>query len=314
MKPKHLISIIIAVLVLSSLVYIASVKKAEAPVSYTSQADCEKKTGKVCSFFMCDYVLPGKTFEETCGKYSKGWQPVGEPVGLQPIPSISPQPSVESSIPTSYRSEKECEAKTGKWCWQEVTNSSSLWKSSDQAIPPKITFSGVVPEDWRRYTNGPKKISFAIPRSWESKLDFENSTDVRVSFASSTNSHFPDPSSSMLFSMSQGNFISLENYRKINDTCESFPKELRPNCINNIVSIGTTEEQKTLVMQRPRVCSSWQSGNASGLTSAVACSENYVGVARIGGKYLFLWTQNGITNFASSTELLLDIAESLNME
>jgi len=71
--------------------------KNQAPTSQTqqvvfaSQEDCEQKTGKSCTFQMCDYIPPGKTFEEVCGKdFKKGWvhiisvttnqqQPITEP-------------------------------------------------------------------------------------------------------------------------------------------------------------------------------------------------------------------------------------------
>jgi len=45
-------------------------------VTYKSQEECEAATGKKCDFMMCDYVPPGKTFEEVCGGVAKGWQPM----------------------------------------------------------------------------------------------------------------------------------------------------------------------------------------------------------------------------------------------
>ena len=48
---------------------------------FAIREECEAKTGKKCSFVMCDYVLPGKTFEEVCGEdFKKGWQPTSESV------------------------------------------------------------------------------------------------------------------------------------------------------------------------------------------------------------------------------------------
>jgi hypothetical protein len=48
-----------------------------APVAvYQTQEECEAATGRKCGFVMCDYVPPGKTFEEVCGGVAKGWQPM----------------------------------------------------------------------------------------------------------------------------------------------------------------------------------------------------------------------------------------------
>ncbi len=42
---------------------------------FDSQEECEKQSGSKCDFVMCDYVPPGKTFEEVCGKnFVPGWQ------------------------------------------------------------------------------------------------------------------------------------------------------------------------------------------------------------------------------------------------
>lgn len=43
--------------------------------SFLTQEKCEKETGKECSFFMCDFVPKGKTFEDVCGEFGKGWIP-----------------------------------------------------------------------------------------------------------------------------------------------------------------------------------------------------------------------------------------------
>src|SRR3989338_11330627 len=48
-----------------------------AAVSFSTQEECEEKTGQRCSFEMCDYIPPGKTFEEVCGKdFEEGWNPL----------------------------------------------------------------------------------------------------------------------------------------------------------------------------------------------------------------------------------------------
>lgn len=46
-------------------------------IVFSTQEECEQKTDKSCSFQMCDYVPPGKNFEEVCGKdFKKGWVPI----------------------------------------------------------------------------------------------------------------------------------------------------------------------------------------------------------------------------------------------
>ena len=53
------------------------------PEGYTSQADCEQKTGKKCGYGMCDVIPLGKTVEELCGKFRQGWMPlpIPQPIG-----------------------------------------------------------------------------------------------------------------------------------------------------------------------------------------------------------------------------------------
>ena len=44
---------------------------------FSTQEECERETGKECRFQMCDYIPPGRTFEEACGKdFHEGWAPV----------------------------------------------------------------------------------------------------------------------------------------------------------------------------------------------------------------------------------------------
>ena len=45
------------------------------PQSYPTRKECEEKSGLFsCYSDMCDYIPPGKTVEEVCGKgYKKGW-------------------------------------------------------------------------------------------------------------------------------------------------------------------------------------------------------------------------------------------------
>ena len=81
MKQRNIFIVLLAIIVVGAVGYFAIVKnKALTPQTqqavFTSQGECEETTGKPCSFQMCDYVPPGKTFEEVCGKdFKKGWTP-----------------------------------------------------------------------------------------------------------------------------------------------------------------------------------------------------------------------------------------------
>lgn len=71
--------------VISSLGLLAGCRLLPNPGStlYPTQGECERATGKTCSFQQCDYVPLGKTVEEVCGgNFGKGWVP-----GSQPAPS-----------------------------------------------------------------------------------------------------------------------------------------------------------------------------------------------------------------------------------
>lgn len=47
-----------------------------ASPSFPTKDECEKETGIICDFVMCDDIPEGKTFEEVCGKgFMEGWQP-----------------------------------------------------------------------------------------------------------------------------------------------------------------------------------------------------------------------------------------------
>ncbi|MEK7584523.1 MAG: hypothetical protein AAB490_04720, partial [Patescibacteria group bacterium] len=65
--------------ILSTFKFTPSISKVPQAV-FTSQEQCEEATGKQCSFVMCDYVPPGKTFEEVCGEdFRPGWAPFSAP-------------------------------------------------------------------------------------------------------------------------------------------------------------------------------------------------------------------------------------------
>ena|SRR3989344_8871680 len=78
-----IIGIVIALTVLGTIAYMQFKPKPSSQtndqnieISYASQDECEAKTGKTCSFYMCDVVPEGKTFEETCGKgFKASWKP-----------------------------------------------------------------------------------------------------------------------------------------------------------------------------------------------------------------------------------------------
>jgi len=72
MKIK-ILAITLFILTLAGCRYEVSADLSERKV-YTSQKECERQTGKICDFQMCDYVPEGKTIEEVCGKnFQKGW-------------------------------------------------------------------------------------------------------------------------------------------------------------------------------------------------------------------------------------------------
>ena len=77
---KYIIAILSLVILLVGIVgYISlTVDRTLTPPAqqtvFVSQEECEQKTGESCNFQICDYVPPGKTFEEVCGKdFKKGW-------------------------------------------------------------------------------------------------------------------------------------------------------------------------------------------------------------------------------------------------
>lgn len=87
-KKQGFAPILIIILILSIIVFAGFVSwkfKPKPPAQtnnqnvetpFASQEECEAATGKACSFFMCDVVPEGKTFEETCGKnFKAGWKP-----------------------------------------------------------------------------------------------------------------------------------------------------------------------------------------------------------------------------------------------
>ncbi len=88
---------------------------------YASSAECEQATHRLCSLFVCDYIPPGKTFEETCGNDWGPWQPNRQP----------------------YATAEECESATGRACDQDhlygctVCSETRLWwfASDRMAVP-----------------------------------------------------------------------------------------------------------------------------------------------------------------------------------
>ena len=100
MNQKKVFISIFVVLILGIIGYFALVKN-QTPTPQTqktvfvSQEECEQKTNKSCSFQMCDYVPPGKTFEEVCGKdFKKGWVPLA----TTPNPPVAPSQTTEEKI------------------------------------------------------------------------------------------------------------------------------------------------------------------------------------------------------------------------
>lgn len=55
-------------------------------VVFFSQEECEQKTSQSCDFHTCDFIPPGKTFEEVCGKdFEKGWIPKNPILNIKPL-------------------------------------------------------------------------------------------------------------------------------------------------------------------------------------------------------------------------------------
>jgi len=68
---------VIIVLVVSLVVLVNqsfAVISFDSQTVFSSQTECEQKTGKSCGFQNCDFIPKGKTFEHICGKdFKKGW-------------------------------------------------------------------------------------------------------------------------------------------------------------------------------------------------------------------------------------------------
>lgn len=80
MNKKKIFITVLTILVIGLAGYFVLIKN-KTPIRlaepvFSSKDECEQRTGKLCGFRMCDYVPPGKTFEEVCGKgFEKGWAP-----------------------------------------------------------------------------------------------------------------------------------------------------------------------------------------------------------------------------------------------
>ncbi|MDO8590571.1 MAG: hypothetical protein Q7R65_01185 [bacterium] len=86
MNQKKVFVALLAILAIGIVGYFILVKNQTSTpqtqqIIFASQEECEQKTGKSCTFQMCDYVPPGKTFEEVCGKdFKKGWVSTTSPI------------------------------------------------------------------------------------------------------------------------------------------------------------------------------------------------------------------------------------------
>ena len=71
------VAALVGISMLSALSAGVSVKAASGEQKVLpSREECEDATGAPCDFRQCDYVPPGKTFEQICGKgFRKGWVP-----------------------------------------------------------------------------------------------------------------------------------------------------------------------------------------------------------------------------------------------
>jgi len=97
---RKAIVIVIAIVVLGGVAWVGLQNKRntleENQQVFFSKEECEKVTEKVCGYQTCDYIPPGKTFEEVCSKdFKKGW-----------VPSDHESSKIDVSIWKTYRNEK----------------------------------------------------------------------------------------------------------------------------------------------------------------------------------------------------------------
>ena len=165
MNQKNIFIALFTLLVIGIVGYFVSIRN-QTPtpqtqqIVFASQEECEQKTGKSCSFQMCDYIPPGKTFEEACGKdFKKGWVSRTSAVSNQQEPIVEPKSvsfekinlhsdwRLKSSFNYStckgvFRNENEL-----KKVWGSIVNAydelQAFWekKHENQPIMPIIDFS-----------------------------------------------------------------------------------------------------------------------------------------------------------------------------
>ena len=78
MKKIYFVFILLFVAVVIFSAYLVSQRSSTGPAPsaqpFSSKKECEQRTKVPCDFQMCDYIPPGKTLEEVCGKdFDEGW-------------------------------------------------------------------------------------------------------------------------------------------------------------------------------------------------------------------------------------------------
>lgn len=152
MNQKKIAIAIITVLVIGAIGYFVLVKnQTPAPQTqqfvFASQEECEQKTGKPCSFQMCDYVPPDKTFEEVCGEdFKKSWVPTSSSSGNQTQP-VGQQKSVsfeKVNLHSDWGLRESFDYSTYKGVFNDETELKRVWGYMWNAIEET--------KAWRRNT------------------------------------------------------------------------------------------------------------------------------------------------------------------
>jgi|GEM_PF-1714686 len=104
---------------------------------FHSQNECEKATGKKCSFQMCDLIPPGNTYQEACGKdFQKGWTP-NEPKPCIDDAKLCPDGSYVSRKPPTCEFEA-CPILSEKDGVYNLFRDMASWSTEDKVMNSAI--------------------------------------------------------------------------------------------------------------------------------------------------------------------------------
>lgn len=118
---------------------------------------------------MCDVVPPGKTYEETCGKSPKGWQPLNEAL---PSPSLDLLPKTFQEL--YWYSQSTCETANERSCrvlgclkpYGEIHREQCkefAWLPEKNIVPSPTQSSSDIPADWKIYRSEEYRFEFKHP-------------------------------------------------------------------------------------------------------------------------------------------------------